>query len=68
MSSMSCLWMIVIIISSMYPLQLSVDANLAYVGSFIWNDQQNSKSKDPKLMQSQTMVSKATAHLIFYEN
>jgi hypothetical protein len=32
------------------------------------NDQQNSKSKDQKLMQSQTMVFKATAPLLFYEN
>jgi hypothetical protein len=28
----------------------------------------NSKSKDPQLMQSQTMVFKATAPLLFYEN
>jgi hypothetical protein len=28
----------------------------------------NRKSKDPKLMQNQTMVFKATAPWIFYEN
>jgi len=61
--------MIVITISSMYPLQLSVDANLTYVGSFMTKMiSKNTKSKDPKLMQSQTMVLKATAPLIFYEN
>jgi hypothetical protein len=28
----------------------------------------NSKSKDPQLMQSQTMVFEATVPLLFYEN
>jgi len=32
------------------------------------SDSKNSKPKDPKLMQSQTMVFKATAPLMFFEN